>query len=256
MDLFVRLNENITSSSLQAIGQESAVISITELVSLGLFFNGIIIAHAIIGVKPKKVWFMEPTTHRVYPKYKFQQVRHTTKVKSYKFVNMITTPQTIAETILVNNDTAPADVTAFLDGSVTNSIETSWSKPSPISIGTNIRSNVINVGGETIEFSNTWGKSIRKTKDKRFTSRINYHLEANKSVTARMIVFETTATVQIQYESKLSGTVVAEYDPKFNGHYFHGIPIDTFLEKIGKQNSFIKTETVKIVMFSKMRVIA
>lgn len=254
MDLFLKLNETITSSSVSASGQESAIISFVELVTLGLFFNGIKAASSIIGGTPKRVWFMEPTVHRVYYKYNYKQVRKITKTKSYKFLEMQTTPQTIAQTILENNDTVPAEITAYLQGNVINSIENSWSKPGPIYVATNLRSNIIISGGETFEFSSSFGKAVRKTKVQHFSSGVNYHLEASKNVEARMIVYETKATVQIEYETKLSGDVVAEYDPQFKGHYFYGAPVEKYLKQMGKQNSFITTETVKIDMFSKMRV--
>lgn len=209
----------------------------------------------LLGGAAKNYYFHEPTPWELYTKYRWKQVERTTRIQSAKFLNIDTDPKLMATKTFTNPSGNKVDFKAVFTETAEPFVKSSWSQYDKIHVKSNIYYSISIVGGITsFNYTQNWENKGFESKRELLDpgGELVVTVEPHQKAEAQLYAIETTATLQIKYESNLSGDIVIHFDPQFKGHYFWAVSVDAILGKLGRKNSCITTQTLEIKMYSKI----
>lgn len=207
----------------------------------------------LLGGAAKNVYFYEPTPWQLYPTYRWKEVQRITTINSAKFLKIDTVPKIMATKTFTNPSKTKVDFKAAPTETAEQFIKSSWSQYDKIHVESNIHYSISIVGGTTsFNYTQRWG--IKGIESKRELldpgGSLEVTVDPHQKAEAQLNAIETTAKLQIKFESKLSGDVAIHFDPQFKGHYFYKVSVEAILGKLGRKNSCITTQTIETKVYS------
>jgi hypothetical protein len=216
------------------------------------------------GKKPKDAYLKSPTPWGdLYKKYGWEQVGTLLRVKSATITEITSEPVIIAQKDFVNDSSHDASFNAKITDTVTDTSTNTWMQTNSIQVGQKITygitiQGVANVGGETsFSYTGTWGEAGSHSKSVVVGTEtgVSVSLGPHQSAKAELTASRGTMKVRIVYEASLIGRAAVNYNPKYKGHHFYGLPIASVLSRGGANNSVEVTEDVEIGFYSNSQVI-
>jgi hypothetical protein len=155
------------------------------------------------------------------------------------------------------NHVQPADFDVSITDQVAHTASHTWSQSNSVEFTQTFKYEIgflgTGGGGETsMSYNHTWGES--KTESKTVTvgstSGIVVRLEPGQSVIARLAATRGFLDVRVTYRATLSGVTAVNYNPKYDGHYFWALPINSVMNSGGLSTSRTITEEIRVGYYS------
>lgn len=245
----------IENSVVNIQGSDHAISVNDELICFG-FDNNYRIRTAIfklLGGAANNYYFHEPTPWELYYKYHWKQVERTTRIQSAKFLKIDAVPKIMTTKTFTNPSETKVNFKTVPTETAEHFVKSIWRQYGKIQVESDINYSISIIGGKTsFNYTEKWGnnrfESIRELLDP--GGALDVTVEPHKRAEAQLNAIETTATLQIKYESHLSGDIAIHFDRQFKGHYFWKVSVESILGKLGRENSCITTQTMEIKMYS------
>lgn len=264
MDVSLRVGDSVLESFVEASGSSSSYVG--DWINLGNFGNlidntiNIWVIYLFKGRVPNYVYFFSWGSLN-YNNFGWEECYYTTRIQNAKYIDVKSMPNILSPAEMRNDSNKTATFKTTLSHTVEHTVETSWSHSTGFSVsgGTKISIDIVK-GSMKMTVSSTWGREDKVSETEQITSggEISVELKPGQAVQAQMIMYETKATVEVEYETKLHGLIVADYNPPFEGHHYYAWSIEYFMLIRQKyfsspQNSFITTEKIQMKSYAKKK---
>ena len=107
-------------------------------------------------------------------------------------------------------------------------------------------------GSTSLSYTHSWGVGGEESKQITLgsTSGVSVTLQPGQSVLSELSASRGEMKIRVVYRAHLIGRTAVNYNPKFNGHHFYALPIDSVMSSGGISNSVRKTEDISVGYFS------
>lgn len=249
---YASITVNIKASAVQNqafvghYGKDSNIISNTERETFNITdkpLTATIAAYS--GTKPTNVFVKSPTPWGdLYKTYNWEEVRRETKVKSDRIVAIKTQEVTLVKGKYTNNSTLNGTFVCNYVHEIENTVSNNFTGKN---VSVNVTYNVDLLKGMEppihLKFVSDIANNTRMPdKDTiRPDSEVVFNLKPSQSATAFLNATKVEMTVEVNYETSLSGQLVVNYYPRHKGHHFWAYDVRNVLTTRGQ--SFVQNST-------------
>ena len=198
----------------------------------------------------------------LYHDYNWNEIETEVGVMKIKIQDIVTQPVIVTKKIFKNKSKKQATYNASITDTVTNTVESSWTKLNKIAYGYIIKGSfkISDMGGEanqSFTFDHSWGQGgiTRHMTTLGSSTGVVVTLDPQESVTAELIATRGTMKIKVKYDLKLKGSAVINYESTHNGHHFWSMPIEKIFQKAQIPNYRTVTEEILINYYSDAKVI-
>ena len=246
----INLDENL---NIRYSGTETRVVSSEDIHNFNIGEDNLKSGlEKIHGRRPSDACLTK-TPWAVYEKHNLEKVKKVVSIKSARVTSISKKPVVVVTQDFENSSNHTIKVNAGISHSVQNTLTTSVSSEHAYTVSQEIEYvfdvAVARVGGKT-GFSYTYrgGSSEQKSIAETIgaTSGVEVELEPGDAVTAVLSAEVGVLDIEVVNQAYLKGTVVANFYPPHNGHYFWFSPIGNVLAARNAENNFVTTETIKL----------
>ncbi|MFC5724167.1 ETX/MTX2 family pore-forming toxin [Streptomyces gamaensis] len=253
----IKAGETAASSRISASGSEYHVISDVERNTFKVTDAPLKSAvERYFGRRPNDAYVKSPTPWGdLYRTYGWQEVTTNLTVQRAEIIGISSQPVIVANKILRNNSSVPADFDAGISQQVSNTVSSSWSTGGSFTVGQKFTYKVeflgTGGGGETsLSYTQSWGVSETKTHTVTVgsTSGVRVRLEPGQAVRVNLTASRGTLRTRVTYRGSLTGRTAVNYNPAYQGHHFWGLSIGAVLGS-GALNP-ISTEDITVGFYA------
>lgn len=256
----INVGPDLSSSSVAVTGSDTHPITADEVTSFGITDSAIKAAvNSYFGNTPDDVYFGDPTAWgNLFAEYGWPPTSTSVSVQSATITAFNSVPEVVASKDYENNTGGPITCVADVTDSITNTTETNWSDSSQISIGQTLSYEVFGVGGETnFSYTQTWeqGGSESNTVTIGTSSGVSFELPAGETATVDLTANRGVMTVTIVYQQVLSGSLLANYGDRYQGHHFWGLDIQAVMQAGKIANMVTITQNIIVDLVSNTQIV-
>lgn len=210
-------------------------------------------ARDYIKKKPNDVFLHGPTPWGdVHSLYKWNPVIRTIIPKSGRVLKISSMHQILKQENYKNNGTEPMLVDIGIHEDVHETVSSSWNPSCDMWPRQNTTYKfVLDIKPDKkylYDYNGTFGHDYVRNRTVLVgaTSQVKVNVDGGESAVATLEVTKTTILVEIEYEVKLTGIVVANYAFRFKGHHFWGLDIESLMVQADRSNRLTCKEVMEL----------
>ncbi len=251
MSVKLMVHDDLDKSVVEAIGSVSHVITDEEREAFDLEDDDLKVMvswrnmlNGQLPTLPNDAFVKGPTPwNDLYKTYNWDQVKVVWTPVSAEIISAESVPFVVDVETLSNDasNSEPLIVKGQLSQVLSNGIQWSWEssagKSASVSAEVEVEVGFLGkgakakAGGSTTITSNfSKGGSETLSKSIASTASLQQNLNPGKSVEFVMTASQGNLQARVVYEQTLTGNVAVNYNPKFNGHHFYAIPVNSLLK--------------------------
>ncbi len=259
LSVTIKAGETAATSSVQATGSVQHIITDTERESFNIQDSSLKNAvKAYFGKKPNDAYLHSPTPwDDLYKRYGWSQVQVIMRPISSTVTGITSNPTIIATKNFTNSSSHKATFNAGISDQVTDTVESNWSQTNTISVSQSVSYEVgflgSGGGGETsFSYSREWGEGGSKSTSVTVGSEtgVSVDLDPGESIEAVLSASRGKMKVRIVYEAYLTGQTAINYNPRYKGHHFWALPINSVMSSGGLSTTMQFTEDIELDFYS------
>lgn len=265
IEISINAGVDVATSSVSAKGRLWHVITDRERKSFGLEDAALYKAvEKFFGRYPNSAFLHSPLDSDwpwKYEEYGWPQVNTFLWVQSATIMGITAEPVIVATKTFTNNSTKKATFDASISDQVANTVEHNWSETDTLEVTQTIKYDCSFLGsgggGETsISYSHEWGKGGSESKEVTVgsASAVSVELNPKESIEAVLTANRGVMKVRLVYIAVLSGSVFANYNPRYKEHHFHQLNVDSVMRISGITNSITFTEDIEVGYYSSSKI--
>ncbi|HEV7229146.1 hypothetical protein [Brevundimonas sp.] len=255
--------KDVATSSIEASGSESFIINDEAITHFGLDVASLKKAVGKeMGKDPSDAYLKSPTPWGdLYKKDHLDQVTVVREVASARIIDLDMRPSMISSTIFENNSAHVAKVNCKITDSVTNTVESNWSKTNTLGVTQTVKYNISFLGagggGSTaFSYSHEWSKGGSESQSTTVGSESGAEVELDPGEKVKAILTASKGKLRIEviYRTYLTGIVVANYSKKFNEHHFYYPHIQNVMRAANLEYEYFTTEVIEVGYYAESHV--
>jgi len=214
------------------------------------------------GKKPTDAYLKSPTPWGdLYVTYDWEQTTYEMTAVNAEVISVTSTPQIVDTQTLYNDSNKVATFSATMSVDVTNSMTSSWSKTTTVTMGEDIHVGCeifgLGVAGDdtmSFEDADQKGGSTTETTTLSTGSSVTVTLNPGEKVYAHLNCSVGVAKVRVTYDMSAQGYVAANYNPTYNGHHFWALPATSVMAAGGITMGGQQQQDIEINCYSNAQV--
>lgn len=241
------ININVASkydrASVNFHGQDNKVVTETDVKTFNLTKDNLNIGMRVeLGKVPQDIFLKDPTPYEnLFEYFEWPEIKRNLRITKAKILEILNEKVILATYEHKNNSTDPIESRInFVDNTELTSYST-WSHSGlpvdEISYEINLKAN-----HKKFKYENKW----RSEKVNSFNMPFGVDLlelikiKSGQTVTSELTAVKTIFLVQVDYEAKILGSFIADYDPLYGKYHFYA-PTAAKIMKAAKLKNYIKT---------------
>lgn len=258
----ITASKNQQGQNVNFLGEQMDPISDIEIQTFNMGdYNLKNAVEAYYGKRPDGAFLKNPTIwDELYYNFNWKPINRTLKPILAKVLQVKSEPIIVMTQHFENNSTRPASFNVGISQSVHNTVFSSWNTAGGLTLGSDINYEVIFGDakiGDTMSFSNSWGKGAEESKTMTVGSAAEKDImvQPDNSVIAELQSTKVTMQVEVTYEAFLSGDVIVNYGEAFKGYRLWALDVRGVMHAGNINNGKRSTEVIEIGFYSDSKIV-
>lgn len=252
--IIIKINvaSKIERASVKFYGQDNKVVTDEDVKTFNITKENLNIGMRVeLGKVPQDIFLKDPTPYEnLYEYFEWPEIKRNMRIKKAKILEIINEKVTLATYEHINNTTDPIESRInFVDSTELTSFST-WSHYG-LPVDEMFYDINLNVNHLKFKYENKWRSNNISSFDLSFgiTKEELIKIKSGQLVTSELTALKTIFLVQMDYEAKIIGSFIADYDPLYGKYHFYA-PTAANIMRAAKLKNYIKTtELIEIRCF-------
>ncbi|KAG6463891.1 spherulin-2A-like [Manduca sexta] len=251
---YAKISINITVKSfkdidIKPLGDDNKVITQNEVDLFGISDDKLKRGVRIqLGRTPEEIFLKNPTPYGdLYTKFKWQEVKRNLRVKSAK-VTEFSKENTILKTnVFINNASEAIKANAKLYKKIENTVYSLWSAEG-LPVDDILYNLNITFDNGILKYENKWrNNTFRNLYSSLGVSRRGeVTIAPGKEIVMELTAFKIVAVLEITYEARLIGQLIANYARVYGKYHYWAPSINSIMERVNLKNKIHTREVIEI----------